>query len=158
MSAISSRMVFQLLPPVYVTFPSETFISPIEMRRSSIGLSLGSVDSTSGAGCAGDAREDISDGSSGRCSGDCDESVFEGGEFVECRTCEAKSVTSDSNRCIRCCRNSLEPGFAEARGFCCVVRGSENLHWSAVPLWTHAKHGSLRSHLSQSQTVVLLNG
>ena len=55
MSAISSRMVFQLLPPVYVTFPFETFILPIEMRRSSIGLSLGWLDSTSGAGCAGDA-------------------------------------------------------------------------------------------------------
>lgn len=40
------------------------------------------------------------------------ESVFEGGE-LEWRTWAAKSVTNDSKRCIRCCRKSRDPGFAD---------------------------------------------
>ena len=37
--------------------------------------------------------------------------MFEGGEF-EWRTWAARSVTRASSRCIRCCKKSLDPGFA----------------------------------------------
>ena len=104
-SAISSKIVFQLFPEVYITRPFEIFKSPIAIFKSSMGASAGS------SVLEGEVWLDTSLASKFRCSGDCDDSVFEGGEF-EWRTCAARSVTRASNRCIRCCKKSLDPGFA----------------------------------------------
>ena len=98
MSAISSRIVFQLFPEVYNTFPLDIFISPMAILRSSMGGSF----LISSFVLLGEVWDEASDWSNVGCSGDWEESVFEGGEL--CRTWAARSVTRDSRRCIRCCR------------------------------------------------------
>ena len=77
-SAISSKMVFQLFPEVYNTFPFDTFMSPIAIVRSFIGCWEELVSSLV---LLGDAWEETSEGSTVRCSGDCGDSAFDGEEF-----------------------------------------------------------------------------